>query len=147
MSSIIGFILLLLVGLYFGKRAEKRHYKSIIEREHKLNALPAIASRYPPTDRAFHQHLVTGSTVVSSDYFKSFTAGLINIFGGQVTPFESLIDRARREATLRMKAQAKASGAEMIFNVKYETSRIAAGRTGAIEVMSYGTALIPRNDR
>ncbi len=144
MFDLLLILCLLGLGLFFGKRAEKRHYKSIIKRELRLNALPAIASRYPPEDGNYHHQLVTGSTVVSSDYFKSFTAGLINIFGGQVTPYESLVDRARREAILRMKAQAEASSAELVFNLKLETSRIAPGRTGAIEVLAYGTALIPR---
>jgi len=143
MSNIVGFIILLLIGWYFGRRSEKRHYKSIVERELQFNALPAIASRYPPEDTAHAQMLVTGSTVVSSDYFKSVLAGMINIFGGEVKPFETLVDRARREAVLRMKKEASAAGATMVFNIKLETSRIAAGSMGAIEVLAYGTALIP----
>ncbi|MEE9336358.1 MAG: heavy metal-binding domain-containing protein [Granulosicoccaceae bacterium] len=145
MSNVLVFLALLLCGWFFGRRAEKRHYKSIIERELEFNALPAIASRIPPADAAYDQQLVAGSTVVSSDYFKSITAAMINIFGGEVKPFEALIDRARRESILRMKAEAKAVGADMVFNIKMETSQIAAGRTGAIEVLAYGTALIPRN--
>ena len=43
---------------------------------------------------------------------------------------------------LRLKQQAKKQGASMVFNVKYETSRI-GGRVTTIEVMAYGTALIP----
>jgi len=144
MSNILGFAFLLFVGWYFGRRAEKRHYKKIIERELKYNALPAIASRYPPKDEIHEQQLVSGNTVVSSDYFKSVVAGMINIFGGEVKPYESLLDRARREAMLRMKEQAESAGATMVFNIKLETSRIAAGNMGAIEVLAYGTALIPQ---
>ena len=84
--------------------------------------------------------------VIASDYFKTFTAGLINIFGGRVTPFESLVDRARREALLRMKEQASQTGASIVFNVKLETTRIATGRLGAVEVLAYGTALTPEPD-
>lgn len=124
--------------------AERRHLKSIIKRELQFNSLPAIASRYPPKEGNHDQILVTGNVVVASDYFKSFTAGLINLFGGRVRPFESLLDRARREAMLRMKKQAQAMGAEFVFNVKYETARIQQNRAGAIEVFTYGTALIPR---
>ena len=145
MTNLLVFLGLLFCGWFFGRRAEKRHYKSIIERELEFNALPAIASRFPPTDTAYEQQLVAGSTVVSSDYFKSITAAMINIFGGEVTPFEALIDRARRESILRMKAEARNAGADMVFNIKMETSQIAAGRTGAVEVLAYGTALIPAN--
>ena len=79
--------------------------------------------------------------VVASDYFKSFVAGLVNIFGGRIRSYEPLLDRGRREAVLRLKQEAKQQGASMVFNVKYETSRI-GGRVTTIEVMAYGTALI-----
>jgi len=137
------FVLLLLAGYGFGQLAERRHYRRLIARERETNALPAIASRRPPTDRPYAQHLVSGNAVISSDYFKSFMAGLINVFGGRVTPYESLIDRARREALLRMKDEAKARGAAYVFNVKFETLRVAVGRVGAMEVLAYGTALVP----
>lgn len=136
------FVVFMACGLIFGQRAEKKHLKSLIARELENNSLPAIASKYPPEDQPYQQHLVSGGVVVASDYFKSFTAGLINIFGGRVTPFESLLDRGRREAILRMKEGAQKLNADYIFNVKLETSRIATGRVGAIEVLAYGTALV-----
>ena len=113
--------------------------------KNRLNALPAIASRFPPSEPVYDQALVIGSVVVSVDYFKRFVAALRNIFGGRVTPYETLLDRARREAMLRMKAQAQALGAEMVFNIKYETASISKGATqtiGSVEVLAYGTALI-----
>lgn len=137
------FFVFLACGFIFGQLAEKRHFKRIIEREKTANQLPAVASKYPPETGCYQQQLVAGNVVVASDYFKSFTAGLISIFGGKVTPFESLLDRGRREAILRMKDQAMAMEAELVFNVKLETTRIATGRVGAIEVLAYGTALIP----
>lgn len=140
----LGFFFVFLVcGFIFGQMAEKRHFKRIVESEKQANQLPAIASKYPPEHPQFSQQLVAGNVVVASDYFKSFTAGLINIFGGRVTPFESLLDRGRREAIIRMKKQAEQLNAEFVFNVKLETTRIATGRVGAIEVLAYGTALIP----
>ena len=97
----------------------------------------------PPQERAYGQHLVTGNVVIASDYFKNFLAGLVNIFGGRVTPFESMLDRARREAVLRMKEKALQLNADYVFNIKFDTSRIASGRLAAMEVMAYGTAMIP----
>lgn len=147
MYDLIIFLVLLLLGYGFGQYTEKRHYRSIIAREKKLNALPAIASRYPPTEPRYHQALVTGSTVVSVDYFKRFIAALRNLFGGRVTAYETLLDRARRESMLRLKQQAAALGADMVFNVKYETASISKGAgnsIGSIEVLAYGTALIVR---
>lgn len=139
-----GFVAFFLVaGYLFGTLAEKRHYKRLREREASSRALPVVASRFPPEDQPYHQHLVTGSVVIASDYFKSFLAGLVNIFGGRVTPFESMLDRARRESVLRMKQEAERMGAAYVFNVKYDTTRVAGGRQAAMEVLAYGTAMIP----
>ncbi|MFK7861715.1 MAG: YbjQ family protein [Granulosicoccus sp.] len=136
---------LLVLGYLFGTVAEKRHYKRILMREAQSAGLPVIASRYPPEDQPYGQQLVSGSVVVASDYFKGFLAGLFNIFGGRVTPYESMLDRARRESVLRMKEQAKGMGARYVFNIKFDTTRVASGRLAAMEVLAYGTAMIPQN--
>ena len=115
------FAALLLLGYGFGQLNERRHYRSILSREEKFASLVAVASKHPPEGRNFDQHLVAGNVVVATDYFKSFVASLVNIFGGRVRPYESLLDRGRREALLRMKMEASARRAEMVFNVKYET--------------------------
>lgn len=141
------FLLLLVSGFIFGRRAEHKHYQSIFQREEALRHLFVLSGRLPPADMLQHDaHLVTGSVVISVDYFKTFTAGLRNLIGGHISAYESLLDRARREAILRMQAEAEALGAEAIINMKFETSRIAgnAGQgLGSIEVLAYGTALVP----
>jgi len=145
--DLIIFLVLLLLGYGFGRYAESRHYKSIRHREIKLNQIPAVASRVPPPGRPdLQSQLVTGSVVVSVDYFKRFLASLRNIFGGRISSYESLLDRARREAILRMKQQAKELNAELVFNIKMETASIHKGQgntIGSVEVLAYGTALIP----
>ena len=138
-----GVLILLILGYVFGQIAERRHLKQLVKREREANSLPAIASRHAPEDERYDLKLVTGNVVIASDYFKSFMAGMINLFGGRVTPFESMLDRARREAVLRMKDKAKTSNARYVFNVKFETTRVLVGQRGAMEVMAYGTALIP----
>lgn len=143
MFEILTFLVLLVVGYGFGSLAERRHYKAIQSQEVELNAIPAIASRYPPVDKVYQQQLVVGSVVIASDYFKSFLAGLVNFFGGAVVSYEALLDRGRREALLRVKKQAKAIGAEYVFNIKYETTSVGSGRLASIEVLAYGTALTP----
>ncbi|WP_372598172.1 YbjQ family protein [Amphritea sp.] len=145
MTNLIIFLVLMTLGYLAGQMAERKHYKSIIQREKRFSGLPVIASRFPPTDKLFNQCLVSGNTVISVDYFKRFIAALRNLLGGRVTSYESLLDRARRESLLRMQAQAYAMGAEYVFNVKYETASISKGRKnaiGSVEVLAYGTALI-----
>ncbi len=142
MSNLIIFAVLMVLGYGFGQYNEQRHYKSIKKREALLSTLPAVATKYPPGDERHRQTMVMGSVVVASDYFKSFVASLVNVFGGRVRSFEPLLDRGRREAMLRLKQEASEQGASMVFNIKYETSRI-GGKVPTIEVLAYGTALTP----
>jgi len=137
---------LLLLGYIFGSLAEKRHYRSIARREAEMLNLPAVSFKSVgiPEEKILSGHMVYGNAVISIDYFKRFLAGLRNIFGGTVKSYESLIDRARREAVLRMKAMA--GDAAVIVNMRIETSNIGmtAGKkgTGSVEAYAYGTALI-----
>jgi uncharacterized protein YbjQ (UPF0145 family) len=144
-ADLIVFLVLLALGYGFGRHAESRHYKSIIKRENQLRGIPAVAVKVPPLGRPYAAALVCGNVVISVDYFKRFLAGLRNLFGGRVTAYETLLDRARREAILRMKEQAAEKGAKLIFNVKLTTSSISQGKRGqigSVEVLAYGTALI-----
>lgn len=146
--DLIVFLVLLFLGYVFGRTAETRHYRSIREREKALRGkVMLIQTRFPPSGLGAHDsELVMGSVVISVDYFKRFLAGLRNLFGGRVKSYESLLDRARREAVLRMQASADALGADKVINVKMETASIYKGRRnaiGSVEVLAYGTALIP----
>jgi len=144
--ELLVFLTLLILGYITGRIAEHRHYRSIQEREDNLRGIAAIATKVLPADFRGDTRLVTGSVVVSVDYFKRFVAGLRNLVGGRISTYETLLDRARREAILRMKAQAHSQGASMVFNVKLETASISKGRRntiGSVEVLAYGTALIP----
>lgn len=142
------FVLLLVVGFVFGRVAEKRHYKSIREREQSLGRVLILpCRRAPPEYRRHESHLVQGNVVISVDYFKMVVAGLRNLVGGRVAVFESLLDRARREAILRMQEEARSCGADAVLNFKFESIRL-TGRRGrgvmGVEVLAYGTALSPR---
>jgi len=141
----LGTFLVLLVGGYItGRIAETRHYRSILEREEASRTLLLVASRHLPDGTQGDTTLVTGSVVISVDYFKRFLASLRSFFGGRVGSYETLLDRARREAILRTKHKARDHGAQMVFNIKLETSSISRGArdtVGSVEVLAYGTAL------
>ena len=142
-------LVLLLLGFFFGRYFEKKHFQSIIQREAELANVMVIASKHTTSeDSKKPGHMVTGSVVISVDYFKRFLAMLRTIFGGRVTAYETLLDRARREAILRMKLEAKNMNADRVFNIKLETASIsknASGNIGSVEVLAYGTALINVN--
>jgi len=147
MADLIIFLALLASGYTVGRIAERRHYRSIVAREKDMANVMVFTNRFPPLTQLASQALVTGSVVVSEDYFKRVVSGLQSLFGGRLRAYESLLDRARREAVLRMKQEARDKGAKMIINVKFQTFSI-PGRNpnsfGAVEVMAYGTALTPR---
>jgi uncharacterized protein YbjQ (UPF0145 family) len=147
MAELIVFLVLLVVGYAFGRRAERAHYASILEREERLRGLLLIQTRFPPAiEPPPATTLVGGSVVISVDFFKVFVAGLRSLIGGRLTSYEGLADRARREAVLRMKQEARAKGATMIMNVTFETVPMYKGQRGtvqSIEAFAYGTALIP----
>lgn len=147
----LGLFLILLTGGYvFGRIAERRHYRSIIRREAAFRHIPVFATRHLPDDLDpdVRTTLVIGSVVISVDYFKRFLAGLRMLVGGRLKSYESLIDRARREAVLRMQDEARNKGAQSVFNIKFETASISKGAknaVGSVEVLAYGTAVIPQN--
>ena len=141
----IGFVFVLgLVGLVFGSWNERKHYRSIVAREAQYKHILVFNEKRPPPEvHGLPFHMVQGSVVVSSDYFKNIAAGLRSFFGGRLRNYESLLDRARREAVLRMKEEAHAQGANVIVNVLFETCNLTQNQPGAIvscEVLAYGTA-------
>ena len=133
----------ILLGYIFGRAAEARHFRSIIEREQTAVHLPTTSSKAPIGEGAIQRsELVHGSVVISIDYFKRALAALHSIIGGPVKSHESLLDRARREAVLRMKESCP--GAHEIINLRLETCTLAnnvAGDIGSVEVLAYGTAV------
>ena len=140
-------LFLLALGYFAGTLAEQSHYKSIRVRELRLRRMPTTNLRRPPAHwRVERAGLVTGSTVVSVDYFKRFLAQLRSFFGGRVRAYESLLDRARRESVLRMKEEAARQGYDAVINVRLESSQIASPLRGdrgtaGVEVLAFGTAL------
>lgn len=139
---------LLMLGYGVGRWLERRHYRSIREREQALRHVLALSTRYVPEGVvAGSAQLVTGGVVISSDYFKTFVAGFRSFFGGRLRGYETLLERARREALLRLKAQAEAAGSSLVIGVRFQTTPISGSSTPSVEVMAFGTALIEPQGR
>ena len=144
--DLIIFIVLLVLGYICGQTIEQNHYRSIIKREARFRNLPLIASKLLPEEfTPCATCMVAGNVVISVDFYKKFVAGLRSLVGGRMYSYETLIDRARREAVLRMLEEAKQLGAHYIFNIKLQTCSISKGQrdsVGSVEVLAYGTAVI-----
>ncbi len=138
-------IMLIALALIAGKAIETRHFKTIQARETATEHIPIINARTWDTSQTVaHAELAQGSVVVSIDYFKRFMGGLYNLVGGRVRSFESVLDRGRREAILRMKASCP--DADAFVNLRMERSILASTTTrgqylGGIEVLAYSTAV------
>ncbi len=108
--------ILLFFGGFVGTILERRHLKSIREREAATGNLPAVPTRTLDSGRTVvESRLVNASVVVSHDYLKRFLASIRKIFGGRLRSYESLIDRARREAILRVKEQVPGTFSKVNF--------------------------------
>lgn len=146
-SDIFIVLFLFIIGYLSGSYFEKKHYKSIRKRERNTLHVPLVTfgakSSLPEASEAA---LFVGSVVISVDYFKRISAALRNLVGGRVIVYESLLDRGRREALLRMKEHAITWGAKQVVNVRLETATI-GGRSGdnqklgSVEVIAYGTGI------
>ena len=134
------------LGYFVGTWIERSHYASIRIRERELAGIIALPMKNPPQLAAASEPvMVSGSVVVSVDYFKAFLAGFRNLVGGRVRTYETLLDRGRREAILRMKSAAQRAGCNAIVCMRIESTNMASGgsskKTLGVEVMAYGTAV------
>ena len=140
-------LLILMIAYFIGSAIEKRHFANIRKREDDLHGFPVVSFDTMPDDwKVSSSNLVTGSIVISLDYFKRVIAGLRGLIGGRIKTYEPLLERARREALLRMTESAREQGYDAIFNVRLETSRLANATrdgkgTAGVEMLAFGTAV------
>ena len=137
-------ISLIITGYIFGQIHERRHYASLKRREEKTVAMVMTSSKRPLGELGpvTEVRLVQGGVVISVDYFKRIVTSLRNFFGGNIRGYETLVDRARREAILRLKESCP--DATQIVNLRLETSSIYKGKgnqIGSVEVLAYATAI------
>ena len=134
---------LIAIGKIAGSRIERRHFESIASREASFSNQPALSAEHLDPRPIRSAELAVGSVVVSVDHFKRFISAFRMFFGGEVRSYASLIDRARREALLRMKESRP--DADAFINTRLETSTISSTSgdegMGTIEVLAYGTAV------
>ncbi len=137
---------MLAIGFGVGSLRERRHLTDLDQREAESQDIGVVNLKsVTRPETVEHAELVLGQVVIANDYFKSFAASLRNIVGGEMKSLETLMGRARREATLRMLENARAIGATEVWNVRYDTSNIASASSRnpatSVEVLATGTAV------
>lgn len=83
--------------------------------------------------------LVRGLTVRSRSVIGNIGAGLQSIFGGNITIYSELAEKAREEAYELMVQHASQVGANAVIGMRYDANEITDGIT---EVLAYGTAVV-----
>ncbi len=83
--------------------------------------------------------MVRGITVRSRSVVGNFVGGIQSLFGGNITVYTSLCERARSDAFALMCQHADALGANAIVGVRYDANEVMDGIT---EVLCYGTAVV-----
>jgi uncharacterized protein YbjQ (UPF0145 family) len=82
--------------------------------------------------------IVRGISVRSRSIVGSFIGGLQTIIGGNISMFQELCEKTRREAFDVMMQHAEEAGANAVIGVRYDANEILQGVT---EVLCYGTAV------
>lgn len=88
--------------------------------------------------------VVRGIIVRSRSVIGTMLGGLQTIFGGNITVYTNMCERARLDAYNLMCAQAERHKANAIIMVQYDATEILRGTT---EVICYGTAVVVEENK
>ena len=141
------FVVLVAIGLFVGRANERKHFRELAADEEALNDIAVSSDRGPGEDGFASGALVVGSVVIAEDYFKRVAAGLKSFIGGNLVSYETLLERGRREAIVRMKKEARRLGSTHVANVRLETASLSEDWRAqrpmfSAEFIAYGTALV-----
>lgn len=137
--QIIVFAVLFAAGWGFGRHNERQHLLQLAQQEQRLAYIRLDISRFK--QNTAQGYMVSSNVVISHDYFKYIIANLQNLLGGRLTSYETVVDRARREAIVRLKLEAEKIGATQIQGLRLSTTEMGM-QGGMVEVFAYGTAIL-----
>lgn len=144
--NLLPFIILVCLGLFVGRHMEKSHFRDLARREAATAGMLITEIRSFPGGSAVSPDpaIVVAEVTIATDYLKSFLAKLRNIFGGEVGSYRTLMERARREAILRVVEKAREAGYDAVCNVRLQTADIGGSTTrrkvAMCSILASGTA-------
>ena len=97
-------LVLIMIGLVFGRQAEAKHFQSLSERESAVGhvVVTDMKTYVGGMDGETRPFLITAEAVMTSDAMKNFLASFRQFFGGEIVSYQTLLERARREAVVRL---------------------------------------------
>jgi uncharacterized protein YbjQ (UPF0145 family) len=137
--------IVLIFAFVFGSFLEKKHLEDLERREYESLKMPITTTDLGLDNlNVKDAKLVVGQVALADNYFTNFLGKIKGFFGGNIPSYELLIDRARREAVLRMKESA--IDANMIVNIKVESCFLndrsnGSSNINSVQVLVSGTAL------
>ena len=126
------------IGWAFGRAIERKHLNELEEKERLLAHIRIDTNKFQTSTHT--GQLISSNVVLSHDYFKYIIAQIQNLLGGRLTTYETVLDRARREAVVRLKLEAGKIGANQIMGLRLSTTEMGM-QGGMVEVFAYGTAI------
>jgi uncharacterized protein YbjQ (UPF0145 family) len=85
-----------------------------------------------------YKGVVRGLVVRATSVVAGVTGSLKSMFGGNISEYEKVCEKARDEAFRRMLEQAEKIGAHAVIGMRYDATEFLEGST---EVLAYGTAV------
>jgi uncharacterized protein YbjQ (UPF0145 family) len=105
-----------------------------------------VEPRWVTTANEFEGHriseyrgVVRGIVVRSRSVLGNLGASVQTFFGGNITLYTDLCERARQDAYALMLRHAAEAGANAVVGMRYDANEVAPGVT---EVLAYGTAVV-----
>lgn len=138
-------LLILAVAFFAGNVSASRHEKSLLERQETVAHIHTTdLNRFSQPDPTIQANLFTAEVTLGIDHFRGFLGRLKNIFGGQIRSYQKTLDRARREALMRVIEQAHFAGYNAVANLRLEFVDISGKanrvkRASMVTIIAYGT--------
>jgi len=135
-----------LVGWLLATWFERHHLKSMSAREVPLQNIGINTFKHSPPCEPKASTLLIGSVVIAHDYFRTLIIFFRKLIGGNIRPYERLVQRGRREALIRLKEEADLRGVDKVINVRFTTTAISGRFLHAVETVAYGTGVRTLSD-
>ena len=87
--------------------------------------------------------LVQGNTIRARHVGRDIMASLKNVVGGEIGEYTQLMTESRKQATVRMVAEAEGLGANAVLGIRFENAEV---MQGASELLAYGTAVVVEDE-
>lgn len=140
-NSVFQVLTIGLAGWLLAAWFERRHLRSLSAREAPLQHISVNTCKNPPPCEPESSALLIGSVVVAHDYFRTLIITIKSLIGGNIQPYERLVQRGRREALIRLKEEADLRGLDKLVNVRFDTNSISGRFLHAVEMVAYGTGV------